>query len=158
RSSAREISNEIAAQKSSGSFNTAAQQRAVERLGKLALAFITLCDRASNAGGGDREALSGAYQAITPPLEDIYDRNVGDLERKAKQIMEQDGALDALYETPAFKEAKVVGSQALFFLNWLHFYGARLYGGAQRKELLEKAQRGFWKFAVGDRRNELLVE
>ena len=49
-------------------------------------------------------------------------------------------------------------SQALYFLNWLHYYGARLYDGAQRKELLEKAQRGFSEFAVGDRRSELLVE
>ena len=72
--------------------------------------------------------------------------------------MEQDGDLDALYETPAFKEAQVVASQALYFLNWLHYYGARLYDGAQRKELLEKAQRGFSEFAVGDRRSELLVE
>jgi len=158
RSSAREISNEIAAQKSSGSFNAAAQQRAVERLGKLALAFIGLSDRVSNAGGGDRDALSGAYQAIATPLDDIYDRNVGDLDRKAKQIMDQDGDLDALYETPAFKEEQAVASQALYFLNWLHYYGARLYDGAQRKELLEKAQRGFSEFAVGDRRSELLVE
>src|SRR5512143_2706969 len=66
RASARDISNEIAAQKSGGSFNTAAQQRAVERLGKLSLSFISLCDRTSNAGGEgrDRDALAGAYQAI----------------------------------------------------------------------------------------------
>lgn len=158
RSSAREISSEIAAQKSGGSFNAAAQQRAVERLGKLALAFISVSDRASNAGGGERSALTGAYEAIATPLDDIYDRNVGDLERKAKQIMDQDGDLDALYETPAFKEEQAVASQALYFLNWLHYYGARLYDGAQRKELLEKAQRGFSEFAVGDRRSELLVE
>ena len=158
RSSARDISNEIAAQKSSGGFDAAAQQRAVERLGKLALTFISVSDRASNAGGGERDALSGAYQAIATPLDDIYDRNAGDLERKAKQIMDQDGDLDALYETPAFKQEQAVASQALYFLNWLHYYGARLYDGAQRKELLEKAQRGFSEFAVGDRRTDLLVE
>ena len=158
RSSAREVSSEIAAQKSAGSFNATAQQHAVERLGKLALAFISLSDRASNAGGGDREALSSTYQAIATPLDDIYDRNVGNLERKAKQVMDQDGDLDALYDTPAFKEEQAVASQALYFLNWLHYYGARLYDGAPRKELLEKAQRGFSEFAVGDRRSELLVE
>ena len=160
RASAREISNEIAGQKSGGSFNAAAQQRAVERLGKLSLSFISLCDRTSNAGGEgrDRDALVGAYQAIAAPLDDIYDRNSSNLERMAKQVMDQDGDLEALYETPVFKEAQVVASQALYFLNWLHYYGARLYDGAQRKELLEKAQRGFSEFAVGDRRSELLVE
>jgi TolA-binding protein len=160
RAGALAISGEIAAQKSNGSFNTAAQQRAVERLGRLVLGFISLCDRASNAGGerSQREALSTTYRAIATPLDDIYDRNSGNLERMAKQIMDQDGDLEALYETPAFKEAQVVASQALYFLNWLHYYGARLYDGAQRKELLEKAQRGFSEFAVGDRRSELLVE
>jgi TolA-binding protein len=160
RASAREISSEISAQKSGGSFNVAAQQRAIERLGKLALSFISLCDRTSNVGaeGRERDALASAYQAIATPLDDIYDRNSGTLERMAKQVMDEDGDLDALYETQAFKDAQLVASQALYFLNWLHYYGARLYDGAQRKELLEKAQRGFSEFAVGDRRSELLVE
>jgi TolA-binding protein len=160
RGRAREISNEIAAQKSNGSFNAAAQQRAVERLGKLALGFISVCDRTSNAGGerNERDALGSTYQAIATPLDDIYDRNGANLERMAKQVMDQDGDLEALYDTAAFKEAQMVASQALYFLNWLHYYGARLYDGAQRKELLEKAQRGFSEFAVGDRRSELLVE
>jgi TolA-binding protein len=160
RVSGREIAAEIASQKSGGRFDAAAQQRAVERLGKLALGYIEISDRAANAGGEarEREALLGAYQAVAAPLEDIYGQNSAYLERAVKKVMDEDGDLEALYETQPWKEAQLVASQALYFLDWLHFYGARLYDGAQRKELLEKAQRGFSEFAVGDRRTALLVE
>jgi TolA-binding protein len=160
RASGHEIAAEIASQKSGGRFDAAAQQRTVERLGKLALGYIEISDRAANAGGEarEREALLSAYQAVAAPLEDIYGQNSAYLERAAKKVMDEDGDLEALYETQPWKEAQLVASQALYFLNWLHYYGARLYDGAQRKELLEKAQRGFSEFAVGDRRTELLVE
>jgi TolA-binding protein len=160
RASAREIVGQLNAQKGAGQLDAAAQQRFVERLGKLALAYIELNDRVANAGGerAEREALLSTYQAVSAPLDDIYDRNSGAIERMAKQVMDEDGDLEALYETRPFKEAQVVASQALYYLNWLHYYGAHLYDGAQRKELLEKAQRGFSEFAVGDRRTELMVE
>ncbi len=160
RNAGKEVAADIAAQRSAGRFDTAAQQRAVDRLGKLALAYIDLSDRAANAAGElrEREALLGAYQAVSAPLESLYDDNSAYLERAVKKVMDEDGDLEALYETTEWKNAQVVASQALYFLNWLHYYGARLYDGAQRKELLEKAQRGFSEFAVGDRRSELLVE
>ncbi len=160
RANGRQIAGEIAAQKSAGRFDTAAQQRAVDRLGKLALAYIDLSDRTANAGGESREheSLQSAYQAVAEPLESIYEQNSSTLERLSKKVMDDDGDLEALYETTAFKEAQLVASQSLYFLNWLHYYGARLYGGTQRKQLLEKARNGFSEFAVGDRRTELLVE
>jgi pentatricopeptide repeat protein len=159
RADARQIAGEIAAHKGAA-FDVAAQQRAVDRLGKLGLAYINLSDRTANAGaeGRDREALRSAYEAISAPLEEIYSQNSGNLERMAKRIMDEDGDLEALYETQPFKDAQLVASHALYFLNWLHYYGARLYDGAQRQQLLEKAQQGFSEFAVGDRRSELLIE
>jgi tetratricopeptide (TPR) repeat protein len=160
RASGHQIAAEIASQKSAGRFDTAAQQRAVDKLGKLALGYIEVSDRAANVGGErrEREALLGAYQAIAPPLEDIYGQNSAYLERAVKKVMDEDGDLEALYDTQRWKEAQLVASQALYFLNWLHYYGAHLYDGAQRQELLEKAERGFSEFAVGDRRTELLIE
>lgn len=160
RAGGREAAAEIAAQRAGGHFDVAAQQRAVDRLGKLALAYIDFSDRAAQAGSEarEREALLSAYQAVSAPLEDIYSQNSGQLERAVKKVMDEDGDLEALYETPQWKDAQLVASRALYFLNWLHYYGARLYDGAQRKELLEKAQHGFSEFAVGDRRTELLVE
>src|SRR5204863_5684058 len=69
-----------------------------------------------------------------------------------------DGDLEALYDTPAFKDAQIVASQSLYFLNWLHYYGARVQEGAARTQMFEKAQRGFSEFAVGDRHSDLLIE
>jgi TolA-binding protein len=160
RNAGRQIARDIAVQKASGTFDAAAQQHAVDRLGKLTLVFIDLSDRAANVGSEarQREALLGAYQAVSGPLEDIYEQQSTRLDRMAKQVMDEDGDLEALYDTQPFKEAQTVASQSLYFLNWLHYYGARLYEGARRKELLEQAQRGFSEFAVGDRRTELLVE
>jgi TolA-binding protein len=162
RASGGEIGSDIAAQQRAGRFDVAAQQRAVDRLGKLVLAFIDLSDRTANAGGDTRgegrDALRGAYDAINTPLEAIYDQNGATIERLTKKVMDDDGDLEAVYETQPFKEAQVVASQSLYFLNWLHYYGARLYDGVPRKELLEKAQRGFSEFAVGDRHTDLLVE
>src|SRR5206468_5622906 len=99
-----------------------------------------------------------AYQAVSEPLEEIYSANSASIERMAKQVMDQDGDLEALYETQSFKDAQLVASHALYFLNWLHYYGARVHDAAQRKELLEKAQHGFSEFAVGERHTDLLVE
>ncbi len=160
RASARLIGADIGAQKSAGKFDAAAQRSIVDRLGKLTLAFIELCDRAANAGGEgrERETLLGAYQAISSPLEELYEQNSATLEHMTKRVMDEDGDLEALYDTPPFKEAQVVASQALYFLNWLHYYGARLQDGAARKDLLEKAQRGFSEFAVGDRHSDLMME
>lgn len=150
----------MTAAKSAGSFDTAAQQRAVDRLGKLVLQFIDRSDHAANAGSESQEhdGLVAAYQAISQPLEAIYTNNSSSLERMSKQVMDEDGDLEALYETQPFKDAQAAASQALYFLNWLHYYAARLYDGSPRKEMLEQAQRGFSEFAVGDRRTELLVE
>ena len=160
RNAARQVASDITAEKGAGTFDAAAQRRAVDRLGKSVLQFIDLSDRAANAGseGREHEGLGSLYQAISQPLEAIYEQNSSSLERMSKRVMDEDGDLEALYETQPFKDAQLVASQALYFLNWFHYYGARLYEGARRKELLEKAQRGFSEFAVGDRRTELLVE
>jgi TolA-binding protein len=161
RNSARQIAAQIAAQKGAGQLNVAAEQHAIEQLGQLVLRFIDVCDKTGNVGGprSENEALLSTFQALHEPLSDMYEINSGNLERMARKVMDEDGDLEALYETPAFKEAQVVASQALYFLNWLNYYGARLQPeGPKRKELLEKAQRGFSEFAVGDRRSDLLVE
>jgi tetratricopeptide (TPR) repeat protein len=139
---------------------TTTQQETIERLGRATLAFIDRSDRAANAGaeGRERAALRREFDGIQRPLDDIYQTNRDALERMAKRVMDEDGDLEALYETPEFKRAQSLASQSLYYLNWLDYYGARLYDGARRKELLEAARSGFSEFAVGDRRTELLVE
>ncbi|MBI4517395.1 MAG: hypothetical protein HY699_16450 [Deltaproteobacteria bacterium] len=160
RGRARRIADDMAAQQASGRFDARAQQAAIQQLGQLALGFIDLSDRAVRAGteAREKETLLGDYEAISAPLERIYAANSGKLEQAAKQVMDADGDLEALYETADWKEAQALASQTLYYLNWLHYYGARLYGGQPRKTLLEKAAQGFSEFAAGERRNELIIE
>jgi tetratricopeptide (TPR) repeat protein len=160
RAAARAVGGAVAAQKAGGHFDTAAQRDAVSRLGKLALAYIDLSERTANAGnlGRDRAALRGAYEAVGSPLEQIYDRNNGALERMTKQVMDADGDLEALYDTQPYRDAQLVASQALYFLNWLHYYGALLYDGKTRTDLLEQATRGFSQFVTGDPHSALVTE
>ena len=73
--------------------------------------------------------------------------------------MDQDGDLEALYETQGLP--RVAGGRRRrrsTTCNWLDYYGARLYDGARRKELLEAAEKGFSQFAVGDQKGELITE
>ncbi|MBI3782028.1 MAG: tetratricopeptide repeat protein [Deltaproteobacteria bacterium] len=160
RNGARQIAARIQSSQAAGSFDEAAQKRGIEELGHLGLQFIELCDKAANSGAEsrERESLLGAYEAVSDPLEDIYEKSAGDLERKAKKIMEDDGDLEALYETPAYKQGQIVGLQALYYLNWLRYYGARLHDGTARKALLEKAEKGFGELTTGEKRGELQIE
>lgn len=160
RNLGRQAASDIASLKSSGRFDTAAQRSATERVGKGVLQYIELCDKASSAGAEKRdgEALRGAFEALKEPLTLVHDASGGAMEKLEQKIIEEDGDLEALYESADFKTARITGSQALYYLNWLHYYGGRLYEGAKRKELLEKAQKGFSEFTSGDKRSELLLE
>jgi len=160
RNQGRQAASDIANLKSSGRFDTAAQRSATERVGKSVLQFIELCDKAAAAGAEKRdgEALRGAFEALQAPLLLVHDASGGAMEKLEQKIIEEDGDLEALYESPEFKTARITGSQALYYLNWLNYYGGRLHEGAKRKELLEKAQKGFSEFTSGDKRSELLLE
>jgi TolA-binding protein len=140
--------------------DAAVEQQRVAALGELVLAFIDQCDNAVRAGSetARREELRGAFEAIDGPLDAIYTARAGRLEALARGVMDQDGDLEALYETPEFKQSQAVAAAALYYRNWLDYYGARLYDGARRKELLTAAEKGFSEFAVGDQPGELQIE
>lgn len=140
----------------------AALRSAISRLGEAALAFIALSDRTAQQGEESREraALLEAYRALVQPLEAIYEQTGGKLEKMVRKVIEEDGDLEALYDSPEYRRAGSLGAQALYYLNWVRFYGARLADPAQRKALLEKALSGFGEFASSEnaelRRESLL--
>jgi tetratricopeptide (TPR) repeat protein len=163
RSAAALSAGEIRAQArqiGGASGDAAAEQRRVEQLGPLVLGFIDLCDAAARAGteASRREELRGTFDAIYGPLNGIYDARSSKLESMSRAIMDQDGDLEALYESKDFRESQAIAAAALYYLNWLDYYGARLYDGARKKELLEAAEKGFSQFASGDQKGELITE
>ncbi|TMA54339.1 MAG: hypothetical protein E6J80_10385, partial [Deltaproteobacteria bacterium] len=98
------------------------------------------------------------YDTLSSPLEEIYHGGVSRLESLSKAVMDQDGDLEALYESRQWKDAQLVASQSLYFLNWLHYVGSLLFDGDKKKKLLEEAAKGFSEFAVGEQSAQLKHE
>lgn len=140
--------------------DAAGEQRSVGQLGELVLEFIEQSDNAARAGneGARRAELRNAFEAIDTPLESIYISRSSRLEALSREIMDQDGDLEALYESTEFKQAQAVAAAALYYRNWLDYYGARLYDGARKKALLEAAEKGFSEFSGGDQPGDLQTE
>lgn len=136
------------------------ERQRVGELGDLVLAFIELSDDAARAGGegGRRDELRGAFEAIDAPLESIYQSRATQLEALTRGVMDQDGDLEALYESAEFRDSQGVAAASLYYRNWLRYYGARLYDGARRKELLAAAEKGFSELATADQKRDLLTE
>ena len=157
--STRQAQSRVQGLKSRGQWGTAEQQQIVEQLGKLAMDFLSATDLAGvGADRGQRAAARNVYDNLSNPLEEIYKTHLSRLDSMSKAVMDQDGDLEALYETPQWKEAQILASQSLYFLNWLHYVGALLHGGAKRKQLLEEAAQGFSEFAVGEQASSLKRE
>ncbi len=132
----------------------------IQALGKAALSFIALADRAAQAGSESKEraTLLEAYRTVSQPLEAVYEQTGGQLERLVQKVIAEDGDLEALYESPEYRQGQALGAEALYYLNWVRFYGARLHEGAQRKALLEKAASGFGSFLGGEQKTDLQRE
>jgi tetratricopeptide (TPR) repeat protein len=160
RSQAQSAESELNRLRQSQSLDAAAEKRLIGELGGLTLAFLEESDKVTRSGSERtaREKLLPAFEAIHQPLDSIYHGRSDWMEAKAKEIMDADGDLEALYETAKFQESQAVAAQALYYLNWLDLYGGRLAEGSRRKELLEAAERGFSEFAVGDQKSELVTE
>jgi TolA-binding protein len=138
-------------------WNTADKQRVIQLLGPLALNFLSAPDLAQ-AASNQKNQVRDLYDSLSDPLQNIYDQSVATLEGLSKSVMDRDGDLEALYETRDWKEAQTVASQALYFLNWLHYVGAFVHEGAARKKLLDDCTKGFAEFAVGEQSSQLKRE
>lgn len=133
------------------------KQRVIQLLGPMALSFLSASDLAQ-AASTQRGQVRELYETLSNPLDDIYDGSIARLESLSKAVMDRDGDLEALYETKEWKDAQLVASQSLYFLNWLHYVGAFVSEGQARKKLLEEASKGFSEFAVGEHNSQLKRE
>ena len=129
----------------------AAEQAALERLGRLALDFLDAAD------SGEAGAIS-AYEAIVDPLERSYQAHRDALDHASKAVIDADGDLDALYESASWREHQQLAAQALYYVNWLHYRGALFYDGGKRKALLEQAANGFGEFASAGGESSVVIE
>ena len=129
----------------------AAEEAAIDRLGRLA---IQLIDAADARAPGTVEA----YEAISAPLERSHEAHREALDRLSQRVVDEDGDMDALFETPAWREHQALATQSLYYLNWLRYQGAQLFSGAKRTTLLEQAASGFGEFATAGGDSAIVVE
>ncbi|MCC6763979.1 MAG: hypothetical protein IT293_04875, partial [Deltaproteobacteria bacterium] len=129
----------------------AGEQAAIDRLGRIALQFLDAAD-AADAGA------ASTYEAIAGPLERSYESHRQALDRMNQSVIDADGDMDALAESPAYREHQALAVQALYYLNWLRYRGALFFGGAKRRELLDKAAAGFGEFATAQSDNPIVAE
>lgn len=129
----------------------AGEQAALDRLGRVALAFL---DAAESADAG----ATATYEAIAGPLERSYEAHRRALDRMNQSVIDADGDMDAMAESPTYKDHQALAAQALYYLNWLRYRGALLYGTAKRRELLDKAASGFGEFATAQADNPIVAE
>lgn len=150
----------LAAEARRAAGDAGAENVVVERIGAEVLAFIDESDRIEQTGGAGahRAELRAAFAALHAPLSAIYRTHAEQIERSSRAVMEEDGDLDALYESTQFQTAQALAASALYHLNWLEYYGARASDGEQRTRLLKSCESGFAQFAVGDHSAELVSE
>jgi len=129
----------------------AAEEAALDRLGRVALAFLAAVE--GNATGA-RET----YEAIARPLEQSHDAHRAALGRLSQQVVDADGDMDALFESAGWLQHQALATQALYYLNWLRYQGAHLYSGSKRRELLGKAVAGFAEFASAGGESPIVIE
>lgn len=136
-----------------------AQQQAIQILGPIALDLLSAPDLArAVADPAQKPLVRNLYDILSDPLEAIYERNFSHINGMQKAVMDQDGDLDALYETKEWREAQTSASQSLYFLNWLHYVGASLFDGEKKKKLLEEAADGFSEFVAGEQKSQIRRE
>ena len=141
------------------SWGFAEKQRAIQALGPIALGFLSAPDLAQAASSKtQRSQVRELYNTLNTPLEEIYNSSFTRLNSLSKAIMDQDGDLEALYETKEWKDNQLIASQSLYFLNWLRYVGSFVSGEQERKRLLEEASKGFSEFAVGEQSSQLKRE
>jgi len=133
------------------------KQQAIQILGPVVLGVVGASDLA-NAAQSQRGTVRELCDTLNDPLEDIYNDAFADINRMSKQVMDIDGDLEALYETREWKDAQLIASQSLYFLNWLRYICSFVADGGKRKEMLQKAADGFSEFAVGKQGSQLKRE
>ncbi len=130
----------------------AGEQAAIDRLGRVALAFLDTVEAEGGAGA------KATYEAIAGPLERSYQAHRAALDRLSQAVIDADGSMDEAVESAEWREHQALAAQALYYLNWLRYQGAFLYGGAKRRELLEQSAKGFGEFATAGSENAVVIE
>ena len=142
-----------------GGWNTQSKLQAIEALGPVALKFVAIPNLAKEVKTtSGRKAIRGIYETLHTPLNEIYTSSFNRLDQMTKQVIAQDGDLEGVQDSQAYRDEQGVVSRALYFLNWLNYIGSFTFDEKKKEKLLTQAMNGFGEFAVGDQASRLKNE
>ena len=121
-------------------FDAAAESALVDRLD-------TVCDDFHEAAVRGASLRSSAL-ALPKALQGNHDRYTKVLEAMQAEVIRVDGDLEAVQDSPAWRERELLAMRIQYRLNWVHFeLGARYESSSSRRdEHLRKARNGFGEF------------
>ena len=142
-----------------GGWTTQSKLQAIQVLGPVALEFVAIPNlaKAVKTASG-KKSIRAIYETLHNPLNDIYTSSFNRLDQMTKRVIEQDGDLEAVQDSKAYRDEQGVVSRALYFLNWLNYIGSFTYDEKKKEKLLTQAMNGFGEFAVGDQASRIKNE
>ena len=108
---------------------------------------------------GNRSAAEAAFPALERDLAAATDSLQDRLDAMREDVIDRDGDLEALYESPAWRESEIASLVLAYHLAWVRYQGAQLTSDATRKKaLLRSAAQGFGQFTVVSEVPEIYAE
>ncbi|RMD82970.1 MAG: hypothetical protein D6815_07845 [Candidatus Dadabacteria bacterium] len=140
-----------AKQRAAAPWNYQREKALTERIDQLADAFHRLADQA--------RVPAGAAWRLIVTAESVRRRYTSVLEQMQADVIAEDGDLEAVQDSPAWRERELLAMRLLYRLNWLRYdYAVRVErDSARRRRLLEAARDGFAEF-LGATERELRIE
>ncbi len=98
---------------------------------------------------GDRERAAAMWPDLSNDLARFHDGIEERLGRMRDEVIERDGNLDELYQSPRWRDPEIQSLVAAYHLAWIRYQGAQLVTDAAKKRaLLQKAIEGFSQFLL----------
>ena len=128
-------------------------QAELDRIQQRTKAFYEVLER------GEKERAAGMWPEIERELAALGDELQERLDQMRQEVMDRDGDLEELYRSSRWREPEIMALVATYHLAWVRYQGAQLPGDAARKkDLLQKAARGFSQFLLVNEVPEIYAE
>jgi len=108
---------------------------------------------------GKRSEAGRVWQPLERDIASDLATLQADLDRMREDVIDRDGDLEALYESPRYREPEVASLVLAYHLSWVRYQGAQLTTDKKKRSaLLRQAVEGFSQFTIVDDVPEIYAE
>jgi TolA-binding protein len=108
---------------------------------------------------GDHAGARGTFPALEADLARATETLRDDLDARREALIERDGDLEALYQSPSWRDDEIASLVLGYHLAWVRYQGAQLTADAGRKKaLLREAAEGFGQYTAVSEVPEIYAE